>query len=326
MSPRGTYRHAEHLGGLLDAQLLVEHQVQDLPLSLRQLVEGALEARRGFAGHYTAGVGPLVTVPAAPFEPLLQPNQPEPALPAFFQCGPAYYSKEPGSEAGAPIEAGFPVDDTEVRGVQRVLGRLAASGRTAERPGKGVGVHPCKLGFEFVAIHQHPGYLISVPGPAGIGQPPKTTIYYASMDLRRATLADLPRLVPLFDAYRQFYGQPFDPGRAERFLRERLAGNESVIYLAEENGSALGFVQLYPSFWSVAACRSWILNDLFVSPEHRRTGTGKALMGRALAHAKETGAGGLSLATHCTNLTAQRLYESLGWQRDEEFFHYEMEL
>jgi GNAT superfamily N-acetyltransferase len=146
------------------------------------------------------------------------------------------------------------------------------------------------------------------------------------MDLRRASLADLPRLVPLFDAYRQFYGQPSDPARAGRFLEERLAGNESVIYLAEESGETLGFVQLYPSFWSVASCRSWILNDLFVSPRHRRTGAGKALMDRARDHAVETGAGGLSLATQRTNLTAQRLYESLGWRRDEDFFHYELDL
>jgi len=146
------------------------------------------------------------------------------------------------------------------------------------------------------------------------------------MDLRRATLDDLPLLVPLFDGYRQFYGQPSDPGRAERFLRDRLAAGESVVYLAEQNGRALGFVQLYPSFWSVAACRSWILNDLFVSPEHRGTGAGKALMNRARAHARETGAGGLSLATQRTNLTAQALYESLGWKRDEEFYHYELSL
>lgn len=167
---------------------------------------------------------------------------------------------------------------------------------------------------------------MSVPGASAIGQDPETTIYYPSMNLRRATLADLPRLVPLFDGYRQFYGQPSDPGRAERFLGERLAGNESVIFLAEQDGAALGFVQLYPSFWSVAACQSWILNDLFVSPAHRGTGAGKALLEKARAHAAETGAGGLSLATQRTNHTAQRLYESLGWQRDQEFFHYELPL
>jgi GNAT superfamily N-acetyltransferase len=167
---------------------------------------------------------------------------------------------------------------------------------------------------------------MSVPARPAIGQRRESTIYYPSMDLRRATLADLPRLTPLFDAYRQFYGQASDPGRAERFLRERLTGNESVIYLAEELGEPLGFVQLYPSFWSVAACRSWILNDLFVTPKHRKTGAGKALMDRARDHALETGAGGLSLATQRTNAAAQRLYESLGWRRDDEFFHYELDL
>lgn len=165
---------------------------------------------------------------------------------------------------------------------------------------------------------------MSVPSPGAIGRPPETTIYYANMDLRRATPADLPRLVPLFDAYRQFYGQPSDPVRAERFLRARFDRNESVIFLAVAEETAVGFVQLYPSFWSVAACRSWILNDLFVSPAHRGTGAGRALLERARQHAVDTGAGGLSLATARTNATAQRLYESLGWQRDTEFLHYEL--
>jgi ribosomal protein S18 acetylase RimI-like enzyme len=146
------------------------------------------------------------------------------------------------------------------------------------------------------------------------------------MELRRATLTDLPRLVPLFDGYRQFYRQPSDPGRAERFLRERLEGEESVVFLALEGDTAAGFVQLYPSFWSVAACRSWILNDLYVAHRYRGRGVGRELLERAQAHASATGAGGMSLATERTNLTAQRLYEGLGWRRDEEFFHYQLEL
>src|ERR1044071_5412994 len=146
------------------------------------------------------------------------------------------------------------------------------------------------------------------------------------MDVRRATLRDLARLVPLFDAYRRFYRQPSDPDRAETFLRERLAGGESVIFLALDRDAAAGFVQLYPSFWSVAACRSWILNDLYVAPAFRGRGVGRELMERARAPAIETGAGGMSLATQRTNAAAQRLYEALGWRRDEEFLHYELGL
>jgi len=146
------------------------------------------------------------------------------------------------------------------------------------------------------------------------------------MELRRATLLDLTELAPLFDGYRQFYGQASDPARAERFLRERLQLGESVIFLAREDGIAAGFVQLYPSFWSVAACRSWILNDLFVAPGFRGRGIARALMEHARLHAESTGAGGMSLATQHSNHPAQRLYESLDWQRDREFLHYELEL
>jgi ribosomal protein S18 acetylase RimI-like enzyme len=146
------------------------------------------------------------------------------------------------------------------------------------------------------------------------------------MELRRATPDDLGRLVPLFDGYRQFYGQPSDPGLAERFLRERLTAGESVIYLAEGAAGFLGFVQLYPSFWSVAACRTWILNDLYVVPAQRGAGVGRALMECARTHAEATGAGGLDLMTQRSNSSAQRLYETAGWKRDEEFYHYELPL
>jgi GNAT superfamily N-acetyltransferase len=146
------------------------------------------------------------------------------------------------------------------------------------------------------------------------------------MELRRAALTDLPLLIPLFDGYRGFYRQSSDPGLAERFLRERLERGESVIFLVCVDGAAAGFVQLYPSFWSIAARRSWILNDLFVAPEFRGRGIGRALLERARTHAEATGSGGLSLATERSNTTAQRLYEAQGWKRDEVYHHYELEL
>src|SRR6266702_6632429 len=96
----------------------------------------------------------------------------------------------------------------------------------------------------------------------------------------RAGLDDLEALVPLFDGYRRFYGQPADLVAARAFLSERIKRNESVIFLAIREGSVAGFTQLYPSFSSVAAERLWILNDLFVAPDARRTGAGRALLDR----------------------------------------------
>src|SRR6266851_4244256 len=93
----------------------------------------------------------------------------------------------------------------------------------------------------------------------------------------RAGLDDLEALAPLFDGYRRFYRQPSDPQAARAFLAERLKRNESVIFVAVLDGGIVGFTQLYPLFSSVSMKRLWLLNDLFVAPEARRTGAGRGL-------------------------------------------------
>lgn len=133
-------------------------------------------------------------------------------------------------------------------------------------------------------------------------------------------------VAPLFDAYRQFYGQAPDLAGARRFLVERLSRGESVIFAAVEDGQALGFTQLYPSFSSVSMKAIWILNDLFVAAEARHRGVGARLLRAARDHAMQTGAFRLELATAVTNTTAQALYERDGWQRNTAFLHYEYEL
>jgi len=140
----------------------------------------------------------------------------------------------------------------------------------------------------------------------------------------RAELGDVDRLVPLFDAYRRFYGQGSDPDGARAFLGDRLTRGESVIFLAVVEGAAAGFTQLYPSFSSVSMRRLWILNDLFVDTGARRAGVGRALLARARAWAVETDAKGLTLSTEVSNESAQHLYESCGWTRDSEFLHYHL--
>ncbi|HEX6062114.1 MAG TPA: GNAT family N-acetyltransferase [Candidatus Limnocylindria bacterium] len=138
----------------------------------------------------------------------------------------------------------------------------------------------------------------------------------------RAELDDLDTLVPLFDAYRRFYGQPSDLTGARTFLADRFKRGESVIFLAVVDGAIVGFTQLYPSFSSVSMKRLWVLNDLFVTADARKSGAGRALLERAERWAAETGAKGLTLSTQITNLGAQRLYEACGWTKDDEFLHY----
>lgn len=146
------------------------------------------------------------------------------------------------------------------------------------------------------------------------------------MEIRRAAPADLPGLVPLFDRYRQFYGQSSDVAGAGRFLAERMAREQSVILLAVDGDAAIGFVQLYSSFSSIRAAPTFILNDLYVEPGRRRGGAGRALVQAAAAMARQAGAVGLSLATGVENRAARNLYEQLGWTRETRFLEYGLDL
>jgi ribosomal protein S18 acetylase RimI-like enzyme len=148
--------------------------------------------------------------------------------------------------------------------------------------------------------------------------------------VRRAGLEDLPTVVPLFEAYREFYGQPPDPEGARQFLGDRLRNEESVVFLAlgtaDDPEAAVGFVQLYPLFSSSGMRRVWVVNDLFVAPDHRRSGVGRALMHAAQEFAAATGASQLRLATARNNGAAKALYERLGYRLDETFDHYTLAL
>jgi GNAT superfamily N-acetyltransferase len=135
--------------------------------------------------------------------------------------------------------------------------------------------------------------------------------------VRRVDESDLERVAPLFDAYRQFYAQPADLARARAWLRERLERDESVVLLAERDGSAVGFAQLYPMFSSVRTARIWILNDLYVDAPARRGGVARALLDAAAGFARGAGAARLILETGRDNLAARALYRAAGWNEDD---------
>ena len=148
-----------------------------------------------------------------------------------------------------------------------------------------------------------------------------------TVTVRLATPADLDTVARLFNGYRQFYEQPDDLALARQFIGERMAKGQSTILIAEDaNGVAQGFSQLYPSFCSVIAAPIYVLYDLYVAPGGRKSGMGKALLQFAAQYAKQQGAARMDLTTARTNLPAQALYASLGWQLDEVFLAYNLNL
>ncbi|HRN61371.1 MAG TPA: GNAT family N-acetyltransferase [Luteimonas sp.] len=134
--------------------------------------------------------------------------------------------------------------------------------------------------------------------------------------ITQAQPADLDALATLFDAYRQFYGQPSDVAAGRDWLRTRLRFGESKVLVARSGRDAVGFAQLYPSFSSVRMARTWILNDLFVLPATRRQGVARALLDAAAQFAREDGAAAIVLETTRDNDAARATYRAAGWRED----------
>ncbi len=159
----------------------------------------------------------------------------------------------------------------------------------------------------------------------------------AELRIGRATVSDVERIAPLFDAYRQFYGAVPDLAAGRQFLAARLASNESVVLLGlatssrPSGGSAtphgppaedvVGLAQLYHSFSSVSLGKTVILNDLYVVPAWRGCGVASRLVDAAAAYARDAGATRIELATQHANRSALRLYLRKGFAEDMEFTH-----
>lgn len=139
--------------------------------------------------------------------------------------------------------------------------------------------------------------------------------------IKRAGIEDVAVVAALFDAYRIFYDQESDVLAANNFIAERLLKNESVIFIAVMNETAVGFIQLYPIFSSVSLSKAWLLNDLYVAKNARQQGVAAALLAKAKLFGEEQKAKWLLLETAADNFKAQSVYEKNGWVKQTDFFY-----
>lgn len=140
---------------------------------------------------------------------------------------------------------------------------------------------------------------------------------------RKATITDVYELAELFDQYRIFYHKNSDIPAAEKFLAERIKNKDSEIFVAENDGKLVGFVQLYPLFSSTRMKRYWLLNDLYVNESYRGNGYSKALIEEAKKMAKSSDACGILLETGKSNDIGNKLYPACGFEIYNEVNFYE---
>ena len=148
------------------------------------------------------------------------------------------------------------------------------------------------------------------------------------MDLKiiRANKNHIEGVSVLFDLYRQFYKYQKDLNNSKNYLHKRIVNNESIIFIGTENEKIIAFVQLYETFDSLNLSKKLVLYDLYVLEKYRKLGIGRKLMNKSKDFAKNNNFPKIELSTSIDNYSAQKLYESLGYIRDNEYYNYGLEV
>jgi ribosomal protein S18 acetylase RimI-like enzyme len=154
----------------------------------------------------------------------------------------------------------------------------------------------------------------------------KDSAMNATATVRLAKARDVDQLADLFDQYRQFYECPPDLGAAKNWIAENLERGRSTLFAADNGSQLLGFTQLYPALCSVDLVDYFVLYDLYVIEAARRQGIARALMNAASDWAKAQGADRLDLETARDNAPGQALYRDLGYELDEVFLKFSLDL
>ena len=139
-----------------------------------------------------------------------------------------------------------------------------------------------------------------------------------SFHIRRAERADLPalhRLVVGLARYERLEDQVVSTvGDFERALFSDGAAVEALLLwpTAEEAGAPAAFALYFHNFSTFLGRRGLYLEDLFVEPEHRSRGYGKALLIHLARIAVARGCGRFEWSVLDWNVDAQAFYQSLG--------------
>jgi len=136
------------------------------------------------------------------------------------------------------------------------------------------------------------------------------------LSVRRAQEADAEAVGRLLHAFNSEFEEP-TPGPqalAER-VRELLAGGETAVLVAGPGPDGLALLRFRPAVWTRGL--ECYLAELYVVPERRRQGLGRALMDAAIELARGEGADHMDLGTSEDDVAARGLYESLGFSNRE---------
>jgi ribosomal protein S18 acetylase RimI-like enzyme/ketosteroid isomerase-like protein len=134
--------------------------------------------------------------------------------------------------------------------------------------------------------------------------------------VRRASAADAEAIGGLLHDFNAEFDDitPGPQALAKRVV-ELLAGGDTIVLLAGSGPDGLAVLRLREAIWMQAL--ECYLAELYVVPERRGQGIGRALMEASMDIAREHGAAYMDLGTSEDDVAARALYESLGFSNRE---------
>jgi len=139
--------------------------------------------------------------------------------------------------------------------------------------------------------------------------------------IRSATVADVPVILELIRALAEYERAPNDVVATQEILNETLFGKTPAaeVLLLFENKIAAGFAVFFHNFSTWLGRPGLYLEDLFVRPEHRGKGYGRALLIDLAKIARDRGCGRMEWAVLDWNEPAIQFYRKLGAKPMDEW-------
>jgi len=146
------------------------------------------------------------------------------------------------------------------------------------------------------------------------------------VEIRPAVEEELDELLPLMRGYCDFYeSSPTDEGVLEMARTLIKDPSQGTVFIARLDGRAIGFATLDWKWSMLKGARLGYLEDLFVHPEKRGTGTADALIEACAERCRELGRPALQWLTAPDNHRAQKVYNRTGAESDT-YVEYDLEL
>ena len=140
--------------------------------------------------------------------------------------------------------------------------------------------------------------------------------------VRPAEPGDVDDIARLLHDFNTEFDEPTPPPDVLAARLRRLLAEDTVVLLVGDGPDGLALMRFRPSLWTEGL--ECYLGELYVVPELRGQGRGRALMEAAIAYTRERGADYMELNVDEGDDAAHALYRSVGFRATAAYYEREL--